>query len=67
MYIACSKALVCCGHNVLCLDLYFTCSLSDNYVHMYNMGSLSDRGELTVVLLSVDLAVSYSISFILVL
>ena len=32
VYIACSRALVCCGHNVLCLDLVFTCSLSDKHV-----------------------------------
>ena len=56
MYIACSKALVCCGPNVLCLDLLFTCSLSDNYV---SMGSLGDRVECcTCTLLSVDLVVS---------
>ena len=35
---ACSKALVCCGHNVLCLNLVFTCSLSDNYVACTTQG-----------------------------
>ena len=68
MYIVCSEALVCCGHNVLCLNLGFTCSLSDNYVRMYstrslgdnyvriyNTGSHGDRVELTC---RVDLAVS---------
>ena len=34
----CSKALVCCGHNVLCLNLVFTSSLSDNYVPCTTQG-----------------------------
>ena len=56
LYMACSKAMVFCGHNV-----WTSCSLSDNYVCM---GSLVL--ELRFVLhLSVDFAVSYSISFFL--
>ena len=56
MYMECSKALVCCGHNVLCLDLIFTCSLSDNYIPCTNTGSLGDRVEFCFTLLSVDFA-----------